>query len=106
MTHAEQPEVRTYGIDPEVGMPTLFKGALPDGPQIQMFKVVRPDDLIECFYEPFDPDIAANGSRWGYDLNHGVLSVHLTTNGRITVFKSYAPHAWETIQAFTNYRHE
>lgn len=96
--------MRKYGIDPEVGMPTYFEGELPEGMQIQMFKVVRPDGLIECYYEPYDPSIAEVGSRWGYDLNHGVLSMHLTTNGRITVFKSYSPAAWETIQAFTNYR--
>lgn len=97
-------EIRKYGIDPEVGMPTYFEGELPEGMQIQMFKVVRAGGVLELFYEPYTEEIAVSGSRWGYELNAGVLSVHLTTNGRITVFKSYAPHAWETIQAFTNYR--
>ncbi|GEM_PF-6711318 len=103
MTAESSPIVRKYGIDPEVGMPTFFEGDLPQGMQIQTFKVMRPDNVIELFFEPYNPDIAVNGSRWGYDLMHGVLSVHLTTNGRITVFKSYASHAWDSVQAFTNY---
>lgn len=99
-----EPKILKYGIDPEVGMPTFFEGELPDAMNIQMFKVVRPGNVLELFFEPFTDDIATQGSRWGYDLTDGVLSVHLTTNGRRTVFKSYAPHAWETVQAFTNYR--
>ncbi|WP_435300209.1 hypothetical protein [Timonella sp. A28] len=104
MAEASVSTVRKYGIDPEINMPTFFEGDLPEGMQIQMFKVLRPHNVIELFFEPYDPDIAVNGSRWGYDVNGGVLSVHLTTNGRVTVFKSYASHAWDTVQAFTNYR--
>lgn len=104
MASENQTKVLKYGIDPEVGMPTYFESDLPDGMQIQMFKVVRPGGALELFFEPYTEEIAVHGSRWGYDLNAGVLSVHLTTNGRVTVFKSYAPSAWETIQAFTNYR--
>ncbi|WP_019147879.1 hypothetical protein [Timonella senegalensis] len=104
MSQANGPTVHKYGIDPEVGMPTYFEGELPEGMQIQMFKVVRPERQIELFFEPYNPEFAIEGSRWGYVLNAGVLSVQLTTNGRVTTFKSYAPGAWLTVQAFTNYR--